>query len=72
MKPILFFLCREYEENGEIKKETKYTYSKLINKKSILCSLDFCVCVFWFCCKPFIFFSLEKKDIWKNSKNSVS
>lgn len=32
MKPILLsFLCREYEENGEIKKETKYTYSKLTN-----------------------------------------
>lgn len=28
-------LSREYEENGEIKKETKYSYSKSSNGKSL-------------------------------------
>lgn len=66
------FLCREYEENGEIKKETKYSYGKLINRKSLpfyACNFGLlCVCVYFdFCCKTCIFF-LGKKGMQRNKQ----
>lgn len=56
------FLCREHEENGEIKKETKYSYSKLINRKSLLCMKlwNFMCAYFDFCCTPCIFLFIKK------------
>lgn len=57
------FFCREYEENGEIKKETKYSYSKLINRKSFC----FYACKFGLSCVSIlillknVYFLLGKK-----------
>lgn len=59
------FLCREYEENGEIKKETKYSYSKLINRKSLFfyaCNFGLLyVFIFIFVVKP-VFSCWERKE----------
>lgn len=58
-------LCREYEENGEIKKETKYSYSKLVNRKSLFFyAFNFgllSVCILIFVVNP-VFSSWERKE----------
>lgn len=69
------FLCREYEENGEIKKETKYSYGKLINRKSFCfyaCSFGLsCVSVLNLLKNIYFFFCWERKLYKEISKDSV-
>lgn len=69
------FPCSEYEENGEIKKETKYSYSKLIYRKSLffyVCNFGLlCVCILIFVVNP-VFSCWEGKECEEISKNSVS
>ena len=63
------FACREYEENGEIKKETKYSYSKLINLSLFFYTYNFgllCVCVLIFVVNP-VFSCWERKE-WNVKK----